>query len=78
MEKSGLIQKVPDENDLRCNIIRFAEKGKKLVDNGTSICNSIDRKMYVGFTEKEKAQLKQFYIRIIQNLENGGIHNPTQ
>lgn len=77
MEKAGLIQKVPDEDDLRCNIIRFTEKGKKLLDKSTSIFNDIDRKMCVGFTDKEKTQLKQFYIRIIQNLEKAGTHDRT-
>lgn len=70
MEEAELIQKMQNEDDLRCNIITLTEKGKKLVDESTAIFNIVDKKMYQGFTEKEKAQLKQFYSRMIANLRN--------
>jgi len=55
IEKAELIEKVPDENDLRCNVITPTDKGKKLVNESANIFSTIDKKMYQGFTEKEKA-----------------------
>jgi len=75
LEKAEFIQKMQDENDLRCNVFTLTEKGRKLVDESTAIFNTIDNKMYQGFTEQDKVKLKQFYSRMIRNLANEGILN---
>ncbi len=77
MEKSGLVRKVSDRNDLRRNLITLTEKGEKLVDESAAVFGEFEKRMYEGFTENEKTQLKHFYLRIIQNLENTGIQPPA-
>lgn len=76
MEQTGLVERVTDENDLRRNIVTITKQGEKLVKDSMRVFDEADRKMYDGFSEEEKEQLKTFFIRIIQNLENLGILSP--
>ncbi len=77
MEQAGLVERVTDENDLRRNIVTITKPGEKLVRDSMKVFDEADRKMYDGFSEEEKEQLKQFFARIIQNLENLGVHSPA-
>jgi DNA-binding MarR family transcriptional regulator len=77
MEQAGLVERVADENDLRRNIVTITKPGEKLVRDSMKVFDEADRKMYDGFSEEEKEQLKQFFTRIIQNLENLGVHSPA-
>ncbi len=77
MEQACLVERVTDENDLRRNIVTITKPGEKLVRDAMKVFDEADRKMYDGFTEEEKEQLKQFFARIIQNLENLGVHSPA-
>ncbi len=78
MEKTGLVHKVSDETDLRRNLITLTEKGMNLVEECSLAFNKIARGMFEGFSETERAQLKEFYIRMIQNLESMGVQSPAQ
>jgi DNA-binding MarR family transcriptional regulator len=69
MEKAGLVRKLPDKTDLRQNIIELTSKGDKLLEECKSAFEKIDQKMFEGFSEQEIIQLKDFYIRLIRNLE---------
>jgi DNA-binding MarR family transcriptional regulator len=78
MEKSGLVKKTTDKKDLRRNIITLTATGEQFVQDSMLVFDNVDRKIYEGFTDKDKEQLKAFYIRIIQNLEKLGIQPPVQ
>lgn len=71
MQKSGLVQKVNDEKDMRCNKITITEFGKKQVAELHSRFDEIDEKTYSGFTEEELIQLKSYIDRINKNLSDG-------
>lgn len=68
MQKSGLIEKVNDESDLRCNKITITESGKKQAKNIHSRFDELDKKMYDGFSEEELNSLKSFIDRMTENL----------
>lgn len=78
MEKSALVKKVTDKNDLRRNIITLTAKGERLIQKSMLVFDDIDRRIYEGFSDEEKERLKKFYIRIIQNLEKMGVQPPVQ
>lgn len=68
MQKSGLIDKVCDENDLRCNKISITEKGRELDALINSRFDELDKKMYGGFTEEELIRFNSYIERITDNL----------
>ncbi|WP_170932639.1 MarR family winged helix-turn-helix transcriptional regulator [Desulfosporosinus sp. FKB] len=78
MKKSGLIYQYPDEKDTRRNLIKLSEKGLAYIEECENAFNKVDHAMLKGFTETEREQMKQFYCRMINNLESIGAHPPAQ
>lgn len=68
MQKSGLIEKVSDENDLRCNKITITDFGRKEQQKVHRSFDKIDKTAYDGFSEKELEQLNSYIERINLNL----------
>lgn len=69
MQKSGIVEKVNDENDLRCNRITLTKKGKEQLRIIHECFDNIDAKMFRGFSEKELADCESYLDRIIKNLQ---------
>jgi len=76
MEKAGLIHKVPDESDLRRNLITLTEDGKRQVDEAQDAFEETYAKMFHGFSPEDCEQLKTYFLRIISNLESMGAQPP--
>ena len=68
MQKSGLIEKVSDDKDLRCNKITITELGIRLLDEVHRSFDGIDRLAYSGFSDGELEQFETYVDRIITNL----------
>lgn len=78
MQKAGLVQKASDEKDLRRNHVTITEKGLQLVDECAAVFGDVEQGIFNNFSEKEREQLKGFYIRMIQNLESMGAQLPAR
>ncbi|CUH94693.1 hypothetical protein P22_0759 [Propionispora sp. 2/2-37] len=76
MEKAGLIRKVSDKSDLRRNYITLTDKGLRFISECEDAIKKIDLGTFRGFSEAETGQLKQFYLRMIHNLEDMGAQTP--
>lgn len=68
MQKIGIVEKINDENDLRCNRITLTEKGREQLRITRECFDNIDRKMFGGFSEDELSTYENFLDRIIMNL----------
>jgi len=68
MQKSGLIEKVADESDLRCNRMSLTEKGREQYAYIHGCFDEIDRKLYAGFSEDELQTLEAYLTRLCCNL----------
>lgn len=68
MQKSGLIEKEADAEDLRRNFVRLTEKGKAQRDYIHQCFEEIDRKLYAGFTDAELETLQSMLARLCGNL----------
>lgn len=71
MQKSGLVQKLNDENDMRCNKITITELGLEQAKDIHARFDEIDAKTYSGFSEEELIQLNSYMDRINKNLSEG-------
>lgn len=76
MEKSGLVQKIADHDDLRYNHVKLTPKGKEFLDECINAFKAIDTKMFDGFSENDRDQLKTFFKCMIKNLESMGVQPP--
>nr|WP_319487654.1 MarR family transcriptional regulator [uncultured Caproiciproducens sp.] len=68
MQKTGLLQKAADENDLRCTRITITEKGKKLSQQSRRAFDAVDARMFVGFADEECEQFRGYLNRLIANI----------
>ncbi len=71
MQKSGLVQKLSDENDMRCNKITITDFGKNQIEEIHSLFDEIDEKIFSGFSDEELSTLKSYIDRINGNLSDG-------
>lgn len=71
MHKSGLIEKIGDENDLRCNKITITDFGKSELEKVHASFDKIDKAAYEGFSETELKEFEAYVERINKNLSNG-------
>jgi len=69
MQKSGLITKKVDENNLRNNTVSATETGAALSEKWSKAMAGYDERMQTGFSEEELAQLLGYLDRLIANIE---------
>lgn len=68
LEKGGYIVREIDEEDNRLNKIIITEKGNKVVKQSKQIFDSVDHKVFAGFTEEEKNTLLALLQKLNANL----------
>lgn len=78
MEKSGLVRKVADENDMRRNKITLTEKGRILTEECQKEIIKIHKCVFKGFSDSELNLLCGFYRRMIHNLKALGVKPPRE
>ncbi len=69
MEKTGLIDRVADKEDVRKNRLSLTEKGREALESFRETCKSTDEKMFKGFSREECEILEDFLTRLYKNLE---------
>jgi MarR family transcriptional regulator, organic hydroperoxide resistance regulator len=77
MQKTGLLKKVADESDLRCNRISITEKGLDLAQKCRSAFDTVDARMFEGFSAVECEELRRYLERLIANVATDEFKNKT-
>lgn len=70
MQKTGLIQKEVNEKDLRQNRLSITQKGLETSEQCKAIAQSLNHKMFDGFSEQELEELENYLGRLIHNLSS--------
>lgn len=68
MEESGLVVRVADKKDARCNNLKLTEKGKKLSEYADNLFLSADEATFSDFKDEEIEILIKFLERMNKNL----------
>lgn len=68
MQRSGVVDKIPSEDDLRYNRIRLTEKGRELTKRTRALFDRLDDEMFAGFRTEECEQLYGYLCRMTRNL----------
>lgn len=74
LERDGYVERTADERDQRRNRVSLTDKGRRAVELCGESFRAVDERMLSGFSPAEKAQLTEFFYRMIQNL--GGMEPP--
>ncbi|WP_422365217.1 MarR family winged helix-turn-helix transcriptional regulator [Pelagibius sp.] len=67
LEAAGIVQRVPDPGDKRAKIIRYTDKGKAALRDGTRIKRRIEARMTESLGEAGIKQLRANLSRIIES-----------
>ncbi|PWM38230.1 MAG: MarR family transcriptional regulator [Clostridiales bacterium] len=71
LQRHGLLQKIADEEDLRCNRISITEKGRQQARRVREAFDAVDARMFKGFSEEDCADFCAYFDRAIGNLAVG-------
>ena len=69
MERAGLLERRPDENDQRSVRVYLTEEGQALNDRIHSEFYKVDMQLVEGFSEDEKQMIRRIFAKMNQNLE---------
>ena len=69
LEKLGLIERKPDEKDLRINRVTITPEGVSMVKRCGELMDTLEETTFKGFSEEELSQLTGFFKRMCSNLE---------
>ena len=70
MEKGGLVERKPDPNDRRNNLIFLTKKSKSTVDSIIKIILELRKEFYKGITQEEQKNVKMILKKIVDNADN--------
>ena len=68
MEEAGLVVRLENKKDARCNTLKLTQKGKELSDFADNMFLCVDSATYKGFTDEEIDTLISFLERMNENL----------
>ncbi|MEG1551389.1 MAG: MarR family transcriptional regulator [Oscillospiraceae bacterium] len=68
MQKSGLVERIADLDDLRCNRVTITKKGIEQIKEIHSIFDKLDDKLFAGFREDELEIFSAYIERLINNI----------
>ncbi len=68
MEGHGLIERTPDENDTRINLITVSKKGKDLLERTRQSFEAADKAMLNGIPDSELEKMSATLDKLIENL----------
>ncbi len=70
MEKSGLVRRVPDPDDLRSNRIELTDLGLQAAEQAHNMLFKMTEQLFADFTQEEFSQFISYYQRMRDNLNN--------
>ena len=71
LESSGLIERVPNEQDARSMLVQLTKKGLKLIDRVVEVHVEKERELLMGLQPQALAELDAHLSRLLLALESG-------
>lgn len=68
LQKAGLLQKLTDETDMRCNKITLTEQGRQAILDGQRLFDEVTAEMFAGISAEELQLVEDVLSRVEQNL----------
>lgn len=69
MESLGYLQRTPDPLDERVSRVTLLEEGRAVVEDIHAVFQAINQRMVAGFSPEEQADLREFLLRMLNNLQ---------
>ena len=70
MENGGLVERKPDPNDRRNNLIFLTKKSESIIDSIIEILLQLRKEFYKGISQKEQDKVQTILRKITDNADN--------
>jgi len=70
MENNGLVERKPDPNDRRNNLIFLTKKSESTIDSITEIVLQLRKEFFKGISQKEQDKVQIILRKVILNADN--------
>ena len=77
MQKTGLLEKSADDNDLRYNRLSITQKGRETARKCRASFNKINETLFMGFTKEEIEALYGYIQRMSNNMTDEELKGKT-
>lgn len=68
MEKIGLVERIADSEDLRCNRVTITQKGREQIAETHRKFDKLDEALFAGFSDEELKELFSYVERLTRNI----------
>lgn len=68
MQKAGMLQKLADEMDIRCNKISLTDKARQVIEAGRQLFDEVCAESLAGIAEQEMRLMERLLRRMEKNL----------
>ena len=68
MQKSGVLEKKPNESNLRCKMLYVTEKGERVCEDCRQVIAGLEEQMFCDFTQEELSDFRGYLRRIGMNM----------
>ena len=72
LEDAGLVVRVADKKDARCNNLKLTKKGEELSEYANKLFEVVDEASFEGFTDEEIDLVISFLQRMTENIKAFG------
>ena len=69
MEKAGFVERRPDPSDHRVSRVYLTDAGRGVQADVQQVWHQLEEEAFAGFTLKERALLRRFFLQIRENLK---------
>jgi DNA-binding MarR family transcriptional regulator len=70
MEKIGLVERRPDDNDERVSRVYLTDAGRDIRPAVENVWQVLDQQLFSGFSAAELAMFRDFLLLVCHNIEN--------
>ena len=78
MEKAGFVERRQDVEDQRVSRVYLTDAGRDIRDAVGDVWHELEEQAFAGFGTEERVLLRQFLLRIRQNLMRKAVDNRSQ
>ena len=71
LEKSGLIERLPNPADRRGTLVQLSDKGRDLIERALSAHSQNETRILSALSEDEQAQLGALMAKLLSGLPSG-------
>ena len=76
MEKAGFVTRHTPEEDQRVSLVSLTDKGRAVKQQVRAVWRTMEAETFAGYSEEERALVRRYLERVVDNLVRAGAEEP--